>query len=268
MGAARTAAHRGACTLIVQAGALGGECTFLGCVLSKALIAAAARGDSFATALAGVRTAVGTIAATETDDVFRRKGIDVVHGWAAFRSPREIDVDGRVLSARRFIVATGTEPDVPPIDGLKAIDYLTNENVFELESPPDSLVVLGGGAIGCELAQAFARLGSRVTVVEALDRLLPREEPDASTAIAEAFAAEGIDVRVGAKVSQVEALEKKWGCPPLSRRRDHGDGRPDAGRYLPEGPDGRARPRGCRRRNRQGFRRHGRGAGTAAGIGR
>jgi pyruvate/2-oxoglutarate dehydrogenase complex dihydrolipoamide dehydrogenase (E3) component len=100
----------------------------------------------------------------------------VVHGWATFRSPREIDVDGRVLTARRFIVATGTEPAVPPIDGLDAADYLTNQNVFELESLPESLVVLGGGAIGCELAQAFVHGNARE--LYGLD--IPDEQPRGS----------------------------------------------------------------------------------------
>jgi pyruvate/2-oxoglutarate dehydrogenase complex dihydrolipoamide dehydrogenase (E3) component len=215
MGAARAGAQRGARTLLVQSGRLGGECTFIGCVPSKALIAAAARGETFPAAMKAVHEAVETIAATEADEVFNREGIDVLHGRATFHSPQEIDVDGRRLAARRFIVATGTQPAVPPIDGLDRVDCLTNENVFELDRLPDSLAVLGGGAIGCELAQAFSRLGARVTVVEALDRLLPREEPDASAVIAETFAAEGIDVRVGAKVSRTEALGPKEGTVRL-----------------------------------------------------
>jgi pyruvate/2-oxoglutarate dehydrogenase complex dihydrolipoamide dehydrogenase (E3) component len=208
MGAARAAARRGARTLIVQSGPLGGECTFVGCVPSKALIAAAARRDTFPAAMKAVHQAVETIAATETDEVFAREGIDVLHGWATFRSPREIDVDGRRLTTRRFIVATGSHPTIPPVDGLERVDYLTNENVFHLDQRPESLAVMGGGAGGCELAQAFARLGTRVTVIEEMDRLLPREEPDASAVIAGVFAAEGIDVRVGTRVSRVEAVDR------------------------------------------------------------
>jgi pyruvate/2-oxoglutarate dehydrogenase complex dihydrolipoamide dehydrogenase (E3) component len=208
MGAARAAARRGARTLIVQSGRLGGECTFVGCVPSKALIAAAARGDSFPAAMKAVHQAVETIAATETDEVFAGEGIDVLHGWATFRSSREIDVDGRSLTARRFIVATGSHPTIPPVDGLERADYLTNENVFHLDQRPESLAVMGGGAGGCELAQAFARLGTRVTVIEEMDRLLPREEPDASAVIAGVFAAEGIDVRLGTRVSRVDAVDR------------------------------------------------------------
>ena len=205
----QTAARRGARVLLIQSGPLGGECTFSGCVPSKALIAAAARRDSFPAAMAAVRNAVETIAATQTDDIFRREGIEVLHGWATFRSPRQIDVDGRRLTARRFVLATGSQPTVPPIAGLNAVEYLSNENVFELDRLPQSLAVLGGGPVGCELAQAFSRLGARVTLVEALDRLLPNEDPDASSVLAETFAAEGIEVWLGAKVSRVEALDQK-----------------------------------------------------------
>jgi pyruvate/2-oxoglutarate dehydrogenase complex dihydrolipoamide dehydrogenase (E3) component len=209
MGAARAAARRGARTLLVQSGRLGGECTFLGCVPSKALIEAAARGATFADSMAAVHHAVETIAATETDDVFAGEGVDVVHGWATFRSPMEIDVDGQHLRAPRIVVATGSRPAVPAIDGLNGVDVLTNETVFDLDELPGSLAVLGGGPVGCELAQAFARLGAKVTVLEALDRLLPKEEPDASAVIASTFADEGIDVRHGEKVSRVEPLAGK-----------------------------------------------------------
>ena len=209
MSVARTAARRGARPLLVQAGPIGGECTFAGCVPSKALIAAAADGKTFEAAMGAVRQSIETIAATEGDDVFAREHIDVLHGWATFRSPNTLDVDGTRLRAKRFVVATGTHPAVPPIDGLDGVDYLTNENVFDLDARPASLAVLGGGAIGCELAQAFAHLGAKVTIVEALDRLLPREEPEASAAIANVFTAAGIEVRLGRKVTGAEALDAK-----------------------------------------------------------
>lgn len=206
MGAARTARRRGATVLLVQDGPIGGDCTFTGCIPSKALIAAAARGDAFAAAMAAVRRAVATVAATEDDDAFRREGIEVVHGRASFLSRDQVEVDGRRLCARRVVVATGARPTIPAVEGLRDLAYLTNENVFQLDDLPPSLAVLGGGAIGCELAQAFARLGSRVVVVEALDRILPREEPEASQVVAEALAADGVEIRVGARVRGVEAL--------------------------------------------------------------
>lgn len=209
MAAARAAARAGVRPLLVQLGPIGGDCTFTGCVPSKTILEAAARGESFHAAMLAVRRAVESIAAREDDEVFRREGIDVLHAWAAFRSPRELDVDGTVLRSRRFVIATGAEPSVPPINGLAEIDYLTNENVFELAELPASLAVLGGGATGCELAQAFRRLGAEVTVIEALDRLLPREEPEASAAVAEALAVEGIQLRVGQKLVRAEPLEGK-----------------------------------------------------------
>jgi pyruvate/2-oxoglutarate dehydrogenase complex dihydrolipoamide dehydrogenase (E3) component len=209
MAAARAAARAGARPLLVQLGPIGGDCTFTGCVPSKSLIAAAAQAASFEEAMAAAHRAVESIAARESDEVFRREGIEVLHGWATFRSHAEIDVDGVLVRSRRFVIATGTAPAVPPIVGLGDINYLTNENVFELEAQPRSLAVLGGGAIGCELAQAFRRLGADVTIIEGLDRLLPREEPEASAVIAEAFAAEGIAVRVGQTVVRADALEPK-----------------------------------------------------------
>jgi pyruvate/2-oxoglutarate dehydrogenase complex dihydrolipoamide dehydrogenase (E3) component len=212
MSAARAAASRGARTLLVQAGPIGGECTYTGCVPSKALIAAAAEGKTFDEAMRLVRRSIDRVAATATDDVFAKEGIAVVHGWATFRSPTHLDVDDRRLSARRFVLATGSDPAVPPIAGLDQLDYLTNETVFDLDTQPRSLAVLGGGPMGCELAQAFSRLGSAVTIIEALDRVLPREDPDASAAISEVFAAEGVVVMARTEVLRAEALDSKGGA--------------------------------------------------------
>lgn len=209
MAAARAAARAGIRPLLVQLGPIGGDCTFTGCVPSKTILEAAAHGASFDEATAAVRRAIDAIAAREDDGVLRGEGIDVVHGWATFRSPRDLDVDGTRLRSRRFVIATGARPALPPVDGLAGIDYLTNENVFELTERPASLAVLGGGAIGCELAQAFCRLGADVTIVEALDRLLPREEPEASAVVAEALAAEGVRLRIGRRLVRVEGLEAK-----------------------------------------------------------
>ena len=203
LAAAREAARRGASTLLVQQGPLGGDCTFTGCVPSKALLAAAAAGASFTEAMERVRTAVDTIAATEQDGALARDRVNVLHGWASFRSRTELDVDGTSVSSTRFVVATGARPAVPPVQGLAAAEPLTNENVFELSARPARLAVLGGGPIGVELGQAFARLGTAVTLVESVDRLLPREEPEASTVVAEALAADGVLLRVGRRVERV-----------------------------------------------------------------
>jgi pyruvate/2-oxoglutarate dehydrogenase complex dihydrolipoamide dehydrogenase (E3) component len=163
--AARESTRRGARTTLVTDGPLGGDCTFFGCIPSKALLVAAARGASFAEASEAVRTAISRIAATEDDAALQRQGINVMHGRARLRSPTEVEVDGSRIRATRIIIATGARPAIPTIDGLDSVAYLTNENVFSLERLPERLAVIGGGATGCELAQAFARLGSRVTVI-------------------------------------------------------------------------------------------------------
>jgi pyruvate/2-oxoglutarate dehydrogenase complex dihydrolipoamide dehydrogenase (E3) component len=143
--------------------------------------------------------------------VLSRRGIEVVCGRAAFTSPREVTVDGRVLRARGFVVATGSRPAVPPVTGLAGVPYLTNENVFDLTELPASLAILGGGAVGCELAQAFARLGSQVTLVEAAPRLLPSVDFAAAEVISEVFAAEGITVRCGSPVETVRSIPNGGG---------------------------------------------------------
>ncbi len=207
LGAARAAVRRRAKTLLLHHGPLGGECTFTGCVPSKALIEAAGRGASFTETMDVLRQAVATIAATESAEVLRREGIEVLQGWATFTAPGHVDVDGRTVSGGRFILATGTRPVVPALDGLARIDYLTNENVFSIETLPASLAVLGGGAIGVELAQGLARLGSKVTVVEAVDRLLAKEEPETSAVVADALVAEGVSLRLGCRVTRVEKAD-------------------------------------------------------------
>ncbi len=206
MSAARTAARSGVRPLLIQQGRIGGECTFTGCVPSKVLLAGAAAGQTFTTAAAAMRASIETIAGREDDDVFAREGIDVLHGWATVLPGRQVDLDGTRLRPRQLVIATGSRPAVPAVDGLDQVDYLTNENVFDLASPPASLAILGGGAIGCELAQAFAQFGSKVTVIEAQDRLLPREEPEASAVIADALENLGVEVRVGRMVTKVDAI--------------------------------------------------------------
>jgi pyruvate/2-oxoglutarate dehydrogenase complex dihydrolipoamide dehydrogenase (E3) component len=216
--AALAAGHAGArVALVERAPRLGGDCTFTGCVPSKALIEVARlvhelRGLAAEGIVGGLppldfgRIAsrrsriVDEIAYDERDERFLEQGIEVHHGAARFTGPHELRVDERRLAAERFVIATGGDPAVPPIPGLAELPYLTNETVFGLERLPRRLVVLGGGAVGLELAQAFRRFGSEVAVVEQLDRLLPREEPEAGALVAGALAAEGIELRLGARV--------------------------------------------------------------------
>ena len=204
LAAARAGARRGLRTVLISDGALGGDCTFAGCVPSKTLIEAAAHGRPFAEASATMRAVVGRIAATEDAGVLRGEGIDVVEGRARFCGPRALSVDGRSIRAKVVVIATGSRPAVPPLPGLDAVPFLTNETVFDLDELPGSIAILGGGAIGCELAQAYRRFGSQVQVIEGEDRLLPREEPEASAVLSSVFAAEGIGVHLGTSVERVE----------------------------------------------------------------
>lgn len=204
LAAARTGARLGRRVTMVQDGPIGGDCTFTGCVPSKTLIESAARGAGFVEAMERVRTTVARIAASETAEVLSREGVEVLEGRARFVRDRTVTVDGQEIRARRVVIATGSAPVIPSIPGLAEGPLLTNENVFDLKEPPASLTIVGGGPIGCELAQAFARLGVAVTLVEATSRLLPKEEPAAAELIARVLRREGVDVRLEATVRRVE----------------------------------------------------------------
>jgi pyruvate/2-oxoglutarate dehydrogenase complex dihydrolipoamide dehydrogenase (E3) component len=221
--AALTARHHGASVALVeQEPRIGGDCTFYGCVPSKALIeiaqiahelgrayaegiVAAAPRFEFAAVTRRRARIVDEIADDERDERFTRAGIDVIHARARFRDEHTLELEGaREITGSRFVLATGSRPAIPPIDGLSTVRYLTNETVFELQHLPERLLVLGGGAVGLELAQAFRRLGSSVTVLEAADRLLPQDEPEAGETIAQVLAREGIDLRLGVNATAVE----------------------------------------------------------------
>lgn len=203
LAAARTALRLGARTLLVHEGPLGGECTFTGCVPSKTLIEAARQRISYDEAHRRVEDTVARIARTEDAVTLTGEGIDVRQGRARFLTPTQIEVDGVRITARRFVVATGSRPASPAVPGISGVPFLTNETVFALTRLPVSLAVVGGGAIGCELAQAFARFGANVVLIETADRLLTGEEPDASALIHQALTRAGVDVRAGVKVERV-----------------------------------------------------------------
>lgn len=205
LGAARNARRRGASVILVEQGAIGGDCTFSGCVPSKALLEAAGRGQSFDEAMAEVRRAVATVAAAEDAATLRREGIDVVTGSAQFADRGSVLVKGECIRAKKaIIIATGAGPAIPPIPGIDAVSYLTNETIFQMEKQPSSLAVLGGGPIGVEMADAFARLGSTVTILEAANRILPREEPIASEVLATILKDRGVSIVVGSAVTRIE----------------------------------------------------------------
>ncbi|WP_182881483.1 dihydrolipoyl dehydrogenase family protein [Microbispora sp. H10949] len=220
-GVAGRLAEAGLGVAAVEAGLIGGECAYWGCVPSKMMVRAA---DLLAEArrVPGVAGSVRVtpawtpvidrITGEGTDDWsdadraehFESAGVEVVRGRGRITGPREVTVDGRRLRARRgIVVATGTTPAVPPIDGLEGTPYWTNRDAVVARRVPESLIVLGGGAIGCELAQVFARFGARVTIVEGAGRLLPREEPEAGALLARVFAGERVETHTGVAVERV-----------------------------------------------------------------
>lgn len=199
--AAREGLRRGASTVLVQDGAPGGDCTFTGCVPSKTLLAAGARGASFTDAMSTVGATIERIAGTEDATTLEREGIRVVEGRGSFVDINTIQVDALQLRSPRIIVSTGSRPQLPPVEGLDASWALTNETLFQLSDQPEHLAVLGGGPIGVEMAQAFTRFGTRVTIIERDDRLLPRDEPEASDVVRRVLERQGVDVRTGATVT-------------------------------------------------------------------
>lgn len=206
---------------LVEQGAMGGDCLNTGCVPSKTLIRSAAvahtlrHADQFGVAsvtpevdfsrvMARVRAATATIAPKDSMERYRSLGVDCVAGHAILVDPHHVAVDEQTLSTRSIILAAGAGPLVPPIPGLAEANPLTSDSVWELDSLPGRLLIMGGGPIGCELAQAFARLGSRVTLVDMESRLLPREDPDVSECLATVLRSEGVDVRLGHRAVAVD----------------------------------------------------------------
>ncbi|MCU0833970.1 MAG: FAD-dependent oxidoreductase [Chromatiaceae bacterium] len=205
---------------LVEQHRMGGDCLNTGCVPSKALIRSAkllshmarardfglreARADfDFAEVMERVQRVVRTVAPHDSVERYQGLGVEVIQGRARISSPWTVEVrtaEGiRTLSTRGIVIATGARPDVPPIPGIEEVGYLTSDTVWDLRERPDRLLVLGGGPIGTELTQAFARLGSRVTQVVRGPRLLRREDPEVSELVAERFGAEGIEVLTGHK---------------------------------------------------------------------
>jgi len=201
LSAVRTARRLGHSVVMVSDGPPGGDCTFTGCVPSKTLLASGHL--PFDEAKARVQRTVAAIAATEDADVLRGEGVEVITGRAFAHARNNVEVDGRSLTPGAVVIATGSDPVIPPIPGLCDVSYLTNETLFDLAELPEHLAVVGGGAIGVEMAQAFIRLGARVTVIEGTPRLIGKEEPDASEVVAEVLRREGVDVYTATTVTAV-----------------------------------------------------------------
>jgi len=215
------AASLGARVALVERHLLGGDCLNYGCVPSKALIRAAQAaydvrtGGTLGVFASGVRIDFGAamermrrlraqIAPHDSAARLAGLGIDVFLGEGRFVASNALEVDGQRLEFARAVIATGARAAVPDLDGLAEVGYLTNETVFSLTELPGRLVVIGAGPIGCELAHAFRRFGSEVTIIDRSAQLLPREDPDAAAVIATRFAAEGIQLVLGATVVRAE----------------------------------------------------------------
>lgn len=215
------AAALGLRSALIEREALGGDCLWTGCVPSKALIASArlarrmrhaadlglegaSPAHAFQTVMERMRAARDRIAEHDDPERFRRLGVDVVFGEADVMRVDRVAVGDRTLRTKHIVVATGSRPVAPPVPGLEDAGYLTHVTAFDQNRLPRRVAILGGGPIGLEFAQIYRRLGADVTVFEMLPRLLAREDPAASAALAERLAAEGIAVHLGARVERVE----------------------------------------------------------------
>ena len=220
LAAAYLAAALKARVTLVEKGKMGGECLNTGCVPSKALIRSARflsnirRAEAFgiksadtsfdfACIMERVQRVIRTVEPHDSVNRYTALGVECLQGEARIRTPWTVEINGRELSTRNIIIAAGAEPFIPPIKGLDQVDYFTSETIWGLRVLPERLVVLGGGPAGCELAQCFARFGSRVTQIEVLPRLLPREDPEISRIVAKKFEAEGIEVLTRCKAVEI-----------------------------------------------------------------
>lgn len=208
-------------TLIERGPRLGGDCLHNGCIPSKTLLRSAQvaalmrRGEAFGLTAcrprvdmrrvtARIQAVIERIQAHDDPQRFRGYGVQVLFGAARFISASEVEIKGTRIAGRRFVIATGSRPMAPPVPGLEQAGYITNEQAFALQALPRRLAVLGAGAVGIELAQAFHRLGSQVCILEAAPEILPCEEPDMAAELRAILTAEGLDIRVGADLEGVE----------------------------------------------------------------
>lgn len=214
------ASQMGADVVLVEGDKMGGDCLNHGCVPSKSLLAAAKRYHNIGRSdkVLGIKTSaqavditevlshvhqvIDTIAKNDSVQRFEGLGVRVIQAKGHFIDSKTLQAGDQQIQAKRFVVATGSSPLVPPIDGLDQVSYLTNETIFDLEQTPDHLIVVGGGPIGSELAQAFAMLGVKVTLLEGI-KMLPKDEPDCSQVVKDQMEQDGVTIYEGFKVNQV-----------------------------------------------------------------
>ena len=208
-------------TVLIEQSEMGGDCLNTGCVPSKALIAAASvaqttrMAPSFGITVAApeidaaavrarLRDVIAKIAPNDSQERFEKLGVIVIRASAQFLDGRTVEAGGKRIRARRFVIASGSRPSMPPLPGLAEIPYFTNETIFEKDFVPPHLLVIGGGPVGCELAQAHRRLGAAVTVIEA-QRLLPRDDEDAAGVVRDALTGERVKLFEGAQVTALRS---------------------------------------------------------------
>lgn len=213
------ASQMGARVVLLEAEKMGGDCLNAGCVPSKALIAAAKHAHAmttggpfgiapatpqvdFAAVKDHVARVIDTIAPVDSQERFEGLGVHVIRAHGRFTSATTVQAGDHTITARRFVIATGSRPFVPPIPGLDGVPFLTNETIFALRDRPGHLIVLGGGPIGAEMAQAHRRLGCQVTVIEAA-RALGREDPELAAVVLDALRAEGVAILEGQAATQI-----------------------------------------------------------------
>jgi dihydrolipoamide dehydrogenase len=205
---------------LIEKHKMGGDCLNTGCVPSKALIKSAKVASlikrseefginvsessiNFAAVMERVQSTIKKIEPHDSMERYESLGVECIEGEAKITSPWTVEVNGKTLSARSIIIATGARPFVPPIKGLDEVNYLTSDNLWEIRELPKRLVVLGGGPIGCELTQSFSRLGSQVTQIEMLPRIMIREDEEISAMVNQRFLDEGVDVRTNHLAKEV-----------------------------------------------------------------
>ncbi|MDV8009178.1 dihydrolipoyl dehydrogenase family protein [Rhodococcus sp. IEGM 1318] len=220
--AAKTAAGFGIRVVLIERERTGGDCLWTGCVPSKALIAAASAAATarsahhfgvdvgetridFPRVMAHVHRSIERIAPVDSPEALTAAGVTVVPGNAVFTSADTVTVDGRPVHFLQAIIATGARPTVPPITGLDSVAYLTSDTLWNLTSLPQRLLVIGAGNIGCEMAQAFARLGSDVTLVGRAETVLPKEDESASSLLANTLGEDGVTVVTSAEIVDIDA---------------------------------------------------------------
>lgn len=214
------AAQMGADVVLIEAHQMGGDCLNTGCVPSKSLLASAKvakiakAGGAFGVNVTGlttdfkavnahVKAVIASIAPHDSVERFTSLGCTVIKARARFTGPREVTAGGKTIRARRFIIATGSRASIPPIPGLDGLAYFTNETIFDNTVLPDHLIIIGGGPIGCEMAQAHRRLGARVTVIDQA-AILPKDDPEAAAVVRAQLVADGVALKESAKITRIE----------------------------------------------------------------